>query len=669
MKSRWNDLEARKESNQFSHQAKDKVALRAYTSRLLGAEPSLVLHGGGNTSVKVKERNVFGEEEEILYVKGSGWDLATILPQGFSPVRLDVLKRLAGLEKLSDSEMVRVQKSAMTQPSAPGPSVETILHGIIPFQFVDHTHADAIVTLSNTPDGEKKLRELYGDKVLILPYKMPGFVLARQVAEATQDLDWSQIKGIILLHHGVFTFSDDARQSYEQMIELVNQAEEYIQAKGAWDIALSEGDEILSPSDQLKLSKLRKKVSEKFGQPVLAWLDQSPASRAFSSFSSVEDLATRGTVTPDHVIHTKPFPAILAERQPDDEISAFEQRYREYFDRNKKGDIKRLDTAPRWAVWKGRGTLAFGATAPRLQAVHDINSTTIKAIQWGEKLGGWKPLNQKDLFDCEYWELEQAKLKKGSGPQGEFVGRVAWVTGAARGIGKAIAEELLLRGACVVALDLDKEVEKNFERKNSLGIPCDVTDPSQVALALSKGIARFGGIDLLISNAGCFPSSQKIGEMEDEVWEKSLNVNLTSHMRLIRSVQPFLMQGFHPSILVIASKNVPAPGPGAGAYSVAKAGLTQLARIAALELGQHGIRVNVLHPNAVFDTGLWTDEVLASRAKSYGLSVEDYKRNNVLKVEVTSADVARMAAGLLGEDFARTTGAQIAIDGGNDRVI
>lgn len=658
MKSLWNDQEA-------SAFLKDPVQLRAYTSRLLGQEPSLVLHGGGNTSVKTKVTNIFGETTDVLYVKGSGWDLATIQPQGFAPVRMDVLMKMAHLEKLSDADMVREQKAAMIDPSAPGPSVEAILHAIIPFKYVDHTHADAVVTLTNTPGGEKKIRDLFGDRVLCLPYVMPGFILARQVFEFTRDIDWKKYKGIVLLNHGVFTFADEAKESYENMIQLITQAEDELARLGAMKAVKTQTAKSILP---IEMASLRKEIGKAWGSPVIAKLDTSAEAVGFSSLKNVGDVATRGTVTPDHVIHTKPKPLIVGANIPSD-VANYVSEYKKYFTRNNPGNLTCLDPAPRWAVWPEYGVVTFGATVKNAKVIQDVARHTAKAVQWGEALGGWTPLPEPQLFEVEYWELEQAKLKKSAGPKPALQGKVALVTGAASGIGKACVEMLNAQGAAVVALDINPRIQEIFNKPDSQGWICDVTDTKALEKALHKTVEQFGGLDLLVTNAGIFPPGKFIADMPEEDWDRSLNLNLTSHQRLLKACVPFLKLGFDPAVVVIASKNVPAPGPGAAAYSVAKAGLTQLARVAALELAPQGIRVNILHPDAVFDTGIWTEEVLANRAKHYGLSVDEYKRKNLLKTEITSKDVAQLACAMMGPAFAKTTGAQVPIDGGNDRVI
>ena len=629
----------------------------------MGNEEDLVMHGGGNTSVKITEKNIFGEEEDILYVKGSGWDLATIEPQGFAPVKLKPLHKLAQLDSLTDMEMVKYQRMAMTNPNAPNPSVETILHAIIPYKFVDHTHADAVVIMTNTPGGKKRIQEVYGDRILIIPYVMPGFILAKKIYEMTKDLDWDSIDGMILLNHGVFTFHDDPKVAYENMIKIVSKAEQYLKNQKATPARSGKSKSI----DTLKIAQVRRAVSEVWGKPILSRLDDSGASVAFSNLTKVKSISNRGPLTPDHIIRTKRTPVVLSNNIEKD-IQTYVKSYKQYFDQYNTGDQTQLDPAPRWAVWPGRGSLSFGPTVKAVQIIEDISRHTKKAIQQAEQLGGWKALPKSDLFEMEYWSLEQAKLKK-AGNAKSMQGKIAIVSGSASGIGKACVEKLVEAGAVVAALDINPKITSTFPQKEVLGIKCDVTKTAQMKNAIETTVKHFGGLDMLITNAGIFPKSSTIGAMDEKLWQKSMDINVTSHQQLIKLALPYLELGFDPAVVIVGSKNVPAPGPGASAYSVAKAGLTQLGRIAAMELGAKGIRVNILHPNAVYDTAIWTDEVLKARAKHYGLTVQEYKTNNVLKVEVTSNDVADLAVAMLGKTFSKVTGAQVPIDGGNDRVI
>ncbi len=655
MKTLWNSEEAKACGD-------DPLQLRVYTSRLLGREPSLVLHGGGNTSVKATAKDLFGDEVETLYVKGSGWDLGTIEAAGFAPVRLDVLKRMAELDHLTDSEMVSAQRVAMLDPAAPNPSVEAILHAIIPFKYVDHTHTDAVVTITNTPNGEQRIRELYGERVLVIPYVMPGFILAKTIYDLTRDVDWRRYEGMVLLNHGLFTFSDDARDSYERMIQLVSEAEAYLETDASVNWSDEQADE-----DLLTLARMRGAVSRVRGEAMVARLDSGSRAVAFSKIRDVAEVATRGPLTPDHVIRTKPVPVVIE----DDVVAAVERyavEYRSYFERNSDASLSCLDPAPRWAVWPGFGCVSFDRSVKAADIISDIKDHTLPAILQAELLGGWCVLPEREMFEMEYWELEQAKLNRG-GTALEHQGKVALVTGAASGIGKACAELLHAHGAAVIALDINPEVSTLFDKPDLVGIACDVTDNEALKSAVDETVRRFGGLDIVVSNAGIFPVSESIAELKQVTWERSLSLNLTSHQRLLHHAAPYLALGADPAVVIIASKNVPAPGPGAAAYSVAKAGLTQLGRVAALEFAGSGVRVNMLHPDAVFDTAIWTDEVLKKRAENYGMSVEQYKTKNLLGVEVSSRDVANLASAMAGSLFAKTTGAQLPVDGGNERVI
>lgn len=659
MKSRWNDQEAEKFKN-------DPVAMRAYTSRLLGQEAALVQHGGGNTSVKTARTNLFGETEELLYVKGSGWDLATIEPQGFAPVRMDTLLRMARLEKLSDTDMVREQKAAMTNPSAPTPSVEAILHAIIPYKYVEHTHSDAVVTMTNTPEGRAFAKECFGPRVLLMDYVMPGFILARQIFEATRDLKWENYDAIVLLNHGIFTFHDDPKVAYENMIEQVTKAEDFLVKKNA--VGARKSEPKLVPK-AIEMAELRKLLSAQMGQPVLLRLNSSEEAVGFSTWERVREATSRGTVTPDHVIHIKPKPLIVGMNMSAD-VADYKADYDAYFERNKKDGLKELDTCPRWAVWPGAGCVSIATTAKGLRVIDDIVTHTRRCMQWGETLGGWKPVSEGDLFDVEYWELEQAKLKVGaSGSKPMLQGKIAVVTGAASGIGKAIADDLRAQGAAVCAMDINPAVVENFKGDGALGLVCDVTNQASIDAAFEKVARHFGGLDLLVTNAGTFPAGKPADQLTEKDWTSVLDVNLSGHWRVIKAATPLLKLGFDSSIVVVGSKNVPAPGPGAAAYSTSKAGLTQLARVVAMELAPFGVRVNTIHPDAVFDTGIWSDEIIANRAQNYGLTVDQYKRKNLLKTEITSKNVANLVSAMMGPAFAKTTGAQVPIDGGNDRVI
>jgi rhamnose utilization protein RhaD (predicted bifunctional aldolase and dehydrogenase)/NAD(P)-dependent dehydrogenase (short-subunit alcohol dehydrogenase family) len=656
MKSLWNDSEAAR--------CDSEIDLRVYTSRLLGSDPSLVLHGGGNTSVKLTENNLFGEPEEILYVKGSGWDLATIEAAGFTPVRMAHLLKLAQLDSLSDSEMVNQLKTQQTRASAPTASVEAILHAVLPYKYVDHTHADAIVTMTNTPDGEARIRQLFDDRLVVIPYVMPGFDLAKQVAQQFPREAHAGTLGMVLMNHGLFTFGDSAQESYERMIRLVDEAESHLQQHNAWTLTPETSE---TEIDTLALAELRRNISDVAGFPVILASHRTEAELSFCQRADLEAISQRGPATPDHVIRTKRLPML------GDEVLDYIAAYQHYFETyaiDSRTPVEMLDPAPRVVLDPQLGLLAVGRNPHEAGIVADIYRHTMEIIQRAELLGGWQALPTKEIFEVEYWELEQAKLRKAGSPP-PFQGEVALVTGAASGIGRACVEALLRRGAAVVGLDRDEAIAYQHDDSEAfLGLACDVTDSEAIGDALQQTLLRFGGLDMLVLNAGIFPGGCPVAELDDATWQRVMQVNLDANLRLLRETHSMLKLAPNGGrVVVIGSKNVAAPGLGAAAYSAAKAALNQLARITALEWAPDRIRINSLHPDAVFDTGIWTDEVLEARAAHYGITVQAYKRRNLLKTEITSRDVAELACELCDRRFAKTTGAQIPVDGGNDRVI
>ncbi len=657
MKNLWSN----KQAKLFS---KNDLSLRVYSSRLLGKNPELVLHGGGNTSVKGLYNNIFGDKIETLFIKGSGWDLISIEKDGFAPVDLNYLVRLTQLKKLTDSQMVVEQKLATLKPSAPSPSVEAILHALIPYTFVDHTHPDAVLSITNTPNGRKIINEIYGNDILIIPYVMPGFILAKKIADLTKNIDWDALSGMILLNHGVFSFGNDAKQSYDRMINIVSQAEEYLTKRKVW----RNYEKSNAKTDLLTLANIRKKASEITGKACLALLIDSSEAVGFSKMKSAINLSVNGTLTPDHVIRTKPF-AWIIKNDLDASAKDFINRYNAYFQKNKSKGITKLDNGPKWALWPGYGTVCFGTSKKQIQIVSDINRHTLRAMQTSFKLDDWEPVSFRDLFDVEYWELEQAKLKKENN-QPEFLGKIALITGAASGIGYASSKKLLENGCAVLGLDKNRKVLGIFDEFNNYkGLYCDLTKTSDIKKSISSCIKEFGGIDILISNAGVFSSSENLENIDDKKWKEDLNINLSTHHRILRECIPYLKLGIKPTVIFMGSRNVGAPGPGAGTYTIAKSGLTQLSRLAAIELSKYNIRVNTIHPDCVYDTDSWSDKTLETRAKQYGISVSDYKRRNLLKTDVSSSDVAELVAFLASSRSSKTTGAQVPIDGGNDRIV
>lgn len=649
--------------------ADDPLGQLVVASRLVGRDPSLVLAGGGNSSAKTVESDVHGDPVEVLWVKGSGWDMASIEPAGFTPLRREAVARLAGLPALSDSRMANELKAASTDAGAPAPSVESILHAILPHRFVLHTHADAVVALTDTANGRAVVEAVYGAEVVIVPYVMPGFDLARACAELVPATCDDGVIGMVLLNHGLFTFSDDVRVAYEHHVELVGRAERHVQAARR-SRPRAERPPVPLPQRRETLEAvagLRREVSEVAGRSVILTTCTDEAARRFAARTDLAEVSQQGTATPDHVLRTKRLPLLGRD------VAGYAAAYEDYVERNRPRlghrDLIAVDPAPRIVIDPDLGVLAAGDRVTDAATAAEVYAHTVWVIESAEALGGYRSISEADSFDVEYWELEQAKLARQPAPEG-LTGQVALVTGAASGIGRAVALELLGRGAAVVGVDLDPAVQAVASGPEYRGFGGDASDPDLLAEVLAETVRAFGGLDMVIANAGVFPRPAPVAALDPAAWESAMHVNATAAATLLRLTHPYLARSpVGGRVVVVGSKNVPAPGTGAVAYSASKAALTQLARVAALEWGSDGIRVNVVHPDAVFDTGLWDDELIATRAAAYGLTPEQYRRRNVLGAEVSSAVVAALVADLCGPGFACTTGAQIPVDGGNQRVI
>lgn len=651
MENLWNEAEADK--------AVTGLDLRAYSSRLIGRDPAMVLHGGGNTSYKGALTDRFGNERQVIWVKASGFDLGTMGIEGFTALDLPALLALAELETLSDGDMVAEVKRARLDPQAAAASIEAIVHALFPAAYVDHSHADGVLTVSNSANGTALLREIYGPRVMILPYVKPGFDLARQMRAALLSPEFAEADAIILEHHGVFTWGDTARESYDRMVAICARAEDWLSARIPPLPATPD-----AATDPVDIARLRGAVSRIAGR---AMISRPVPGVPASEIAEIARLSRHGTLTPEHVIHNKPFPAVIGEAS-EKALEDFAAEYRAYVERGGDKDLIPLPSHPHWALLSDGAVRSFGPTLVRARVSADVAAANLRALRMAARLGGWQGLDEADLRALEYWELEQAKLRA-QGALPPLAGRVAVVGGCATGIGRAAAEALRDRGAVVVGLDINPAVKDHMDRPGYEGIVVELTDEAKVSAALRQVVNDYGGLDILVSNVGIFRAGANIEVLDDAAWDASLAVNLTSHRKLLKQAVPFLRHGVDPSVVFIGSRNVLAPGAGAAAYSVSKAGLTQLMRVAALELAPEGIRVNAIHPDGVFDTDLWTPEALATSARRYGLTVEQYKARNLMRTEVTSKDVARAVVALADSTFSRTTGAQIPVDGGNDRVI
>lgn len=630
----------------------------------LGSIPELVLHGGGNSSVKVDWVSVTGKTVPTLLVKGSGHDMAGITAAGFAPLDLQRVRELLPPTRVGDLEFADELRCAMLTADAPDPSVESLVHALLPHAAVLHSHADAVLALTNTERGAEYVAQALGTEVLIVDYAMPGPDLGAAVQaawEAAADRQ-DQLTAIVVLEHGLFTMADTPEAAYEKHLELVTRANEFLSTRRP----KLEPESGTLKADAVALAQLRREISEAAGHPMIMHRETGENVAQFVTQPHYLAAAQRGPATPDHVIWTGPFPMVGRD------VAAYGREYEQYFaahaDR-RAVELVRRDPAPRIALDPELGLLSMGRTASEARAASEIFTHTMATITDAEALGGYVPAGQGHVFDLEYWAPQQEKLKR-TDTHLPLAGKVAVVTGAASGIGRACAQELMAAGASVVGWDISPDVAATFNSEDFLGLQVDVTDPAAQADAIAAGIDAFGGLDILVVCAGIFPTAQHLEELDMAVWRRTMSINVDAVAQLYSLAFPLLKEAPGGGrVVVIASKNVAAPGPGAAAYSASKAAITQLSRVAALEWAPHGIRVNMLHPDAVFDTALWTDELLAKRADHYGMSIDEYKRRNLLRTEVTSVGVGRLAVAMSSPLFDATTGAQVPIDGGNERVI
>ncbi|RKZ55580.1 MAG: bifunctional aldolase/short-chain dehydrogenase [Gammaproteobacteria bacterium] len=676
MQNRWSDKDA---ENTIKHYAKtginEDLALRVYTSRLLGNEPRLVLHGGGNTSVKTTATDITGETLDVLCVKGSGWDLGDIEPAGLPAVRLAPLKKLIALETLSDEDMVNVQRCNLLDSSAPNPSVETLLHAFLPHKFVDHTHANAVLALTDLADGEAICREVFGDRVAYVPYIMPGFDLAKKTAEIFQQ--YPDCEGMIMLKHGIFSFADDAQLSYQRMIELVTLAEQHL-AKSRSKI-FSAIELPAQPATAADIAPILRGLTAtdlgdgKFQRMILDFRT-SPEILNYINGKEIERYSQQGTVTPDHSIRTKPRPLILPAADANDlqtftenakaALENFSSDYHDYFERQNKrlGNTRtELDRTPRVLLAPGIGLFGLGASAKAAKIAADLAETTVEVITAAESIGVFESISENDMFDIEYWSLEQAKLGKSSEPN--FARQVVVVTGGASGIGLATAQAFKAQGAEVAIIDQNAGAASNAAQSiNGLGIGCDVTDQQQLRTAFDTVCQTYGGVDILISNAGAAWQG-RIGEVDDETLRQSFELNFFAHQAASQqAVRIMRAQNTGGNLLYNTSKQAINPGPDFGPYGLPKAATLFLMRQYALDHGRDGIRSNAVNADRI-RSGLLTDDMIASRSKARKLSEHDYLAGNLLGREVTAEDVAECFLALARAD--KTTGAVLTVDGGN----
>ena len=671
MKNNWSKNFASKYIKKYKKLGFSKdLALRVYTTRLLGKNKKLVLHGGGNTSVKTTIKDIDGKKYKVLCVKGSGWDMADIEPAGLPAVKLEPLLSLKKKKYLSDEDMVSFQKRNLINVKSPNPSVETFLHAFLPFKFVDHTHADAVLNVTNRAGGLNFCKKVFGNKVSVAPYIMPGFMLAKKINEIYSKNP--NINCLILMNHGIFTFADSAKEAYDLMIKYVSQAERAIK--------------------KLKVKKIKqiKNFSTKFNAHEIAPIIRGLLSnnkdqkfvvnyrlnkhlKYFMNGKNVRSYSSKGTATPDHVIRVKPFPLIITPKKNSSIVEfkvaakkAFEnyrKKYINYFNVNKnkvKGKKVMLDASPRVVLVQNVGVFAVGKDLSSAKIAGDLTETNAKVIASVEETSSYKFILEKDLFDVEYWSLEQAKIKK---QKKLLEGNVVVITGSTGTIGFETYKMFKSYGAEVVLLDYNLEKLKNLQSKiKELCIHCDVRSKKNVKKAFNQICEKYGGIDILISNAGT-ATNGPIGEVDDIILRQSFEDNFFSHQNCAsEAIKIMKKQNINGCLLFNISKQSVNPGKNFGPYGLPKSALLSLCKQYAVDYGSYGIRSNGVNADRI-KSGLMNNKMIRTRAKARSISTDDYMRGNLLLNEVKAEDVAKAFFHLATSK--KTTGAVLAVDGGN----
>lgn len=680
MRSRWVDRDANDTVDRYAKSGiAAELALRVYSARLLGSEPKLVLHGGGNTSVKLRVRDLLGDDVEAICIKASGADMASIEPAGLPAVRLEPLLRLKARDSLSDEDMARVQRAHLIDPLAPSPSVEMLLHAFLPAKYVDHTHATAVLSLVDQPNSAELCAEVYQDRMGFVPYLRSGFDLAKKAAAVFAQNP--KAEGLILDKHGIFTFGAEARESYERMIEMVTRAEERLKrGRKAVFTAGPLPPSVAAVTEVAPMLRgacaLPSESSEGAYLRLVLEFRSNDAIRNFVNGAELARYAQIGVITPDHVIRTKARPLILPppqagkaedfKRAAQQAVEAFVANYRAYFARNNArsgGNRRMLDPLPRVALVPGLGLFGMGPTKRAAIIAADIAEAWVEGITDAEAIGTFTSISEAETFDCEYWALEQVKL--GPAAVTPLQGQIAVITGGGGAIGAATARAFAAAGAEVALLDVNFAAAAEQAKAigaTALPVPCDVTDATSVRAAFEQVVAAFGGVDILVSNAGAAWQG-RIGEVDEAILRKSFELNFFGHQRAAQAaVKIMRAQGTGGCLLFNVSKQAVNPGPNFGPYGLPKAATMFLVRQYAVDYGAEGIRSNGVNADRI-RSGLLTDDFIRERAKARGVSEKDYMSGNLLQREVTAADVAQ--AFLHQALELKTTGDITTVDGGN----
>ena len=671
MKNNWSNSEAQKYIKKYKKLGHSKdMALRVYTTRLLGRNSELVLHGGGNTSVKTSIKDIDGKNYDILCVKGSGWDMAEIEPPGLPAVKLNPLLALKNKKYLSDEDMVAYQKRNLIDIKSPNPSVETFLHAFLPFKFVDHTHSDAIMDITNRSNGKELCKKIFGPKVSIVPYVMPGFGLAQKINEVYKKNP--NINCLILLNHGIFTFDDDAKKSYDLMIKYVSIAEKTIKKLKRKKIKQIKNYNLkFKPHEIAPI--LRGLLSENKDQKFILNYRTNKNLNYFINGQDVKRYSGIGTATPDHVIRVKPFPLVISPKEnssiedfkklAEKSFNDYRKKYVRYFNTNKKkvkGKKTMLDTSPRVILVQNVGLFSVGDSLKASKIAGDLTETNARVISSVEETTKYKFIPEKDLFDVEYWSLEQAKVKKA---KKIFQGNVVVITGGFGAIGNATYKLFKSYGAEIVLLDYDtKKVIEMQSKISDLCLHCDVRNKNSVRAAFKKINEIYGGVDILISNAGTAIGGS-IAEVDDKILRESFEDNFFSHQNCAsETIKIMKKQNIQGCLLFNISKQSVNPGKNFGPYGLPKTALLSLCKQYAVDYGSLGIRSNGVNADRI-RSGLLNDGMIKSRAKAREVSTDEYMRGNLLLNEVKAEDVAKAFFHLAVSK--KTTGAVLTVDGGN----